>query len=269
LKEHDIEVPMLQEMTVLANRRLPENAIDLGGVFALWQKLGRGQYDQMHDREFLRDRLKQTLAAETPRDVTADIQGRSIVLSRASKRDRVPGVWIQGRNKAAKVAIVIDSNGSSAAMESDVVKQLAGDGRTVLLLDAFQTGAAKAPRPGDAAVGPVPKIDEDDEEVRADAAAGYGKFLTFNVSVDAARVQDILTAIAYANKSGREVEVFASGDAALWATFAAAVSDIPVSLHVDNIPEASSNSDFVRHFNVPGILRAGGLPVARELADRH
>jgi hypothetical protein len=77
-----------------------------------------------------------------------------------------------------------------------------------------------------------------------------------------------VTAIAYAKKSA-DVEVFAGGDAALWATFAAAVSDIPISLHLDNVPEVNSNSDYVQHFNVPGILRAGGLKVAQELANGH
>jgi len=207
---------------------------------------------------------------ETPRDVVADINGPSIVLSRTSKKDRVPGAWIKGKNKAARVAIVVDPNGSSAAMETEIVKRLAGEGRTALLLDAFQTGAARAPRSGDLAVEPMPKLGEDaDEEARADAAAGFGKFLTFNVSVDAARVQDILTAIAHAHQSDVGVDLYASGDAALWATFAAAVSDIPVSLHLGNIPEVNSNSDYVRHFNVPGILRAGGLQVARNLADQH
>jgi dienelactone hydrolase len=266
LKEHDIEIPMVQEMTVLSNRKLAENALDLAGLFALWQKLAQEQNEQMHDREFLRDQLRQTLAVEAPRDVVADLNQRSIVLSRASKKDRVPGIWIEGKDKAAKVAIVVDVGGSAAAMESDLVKRLAGEGRTVVLLDVFQTGAAKAPRSGDAAVGPMPRLGEDaDEEVRADAAAGYGKFLTFNVSVDAARVQDILTAIAYAQRGRAGVELYANGDAALWATFAAAVSEVPVTLHADNVPEMNSSSDYVRHFNVPGILRAGGLPVAREL----
>jgi hypothetical protein len=149
------------------------------------------------------------------------------------------------------------------------VKLLQNEGRTMLLLDVFQTRTAKAPRVGDAAVGSVPKPVDDDEEAQADAAAGYGKFLTFNVSVDAARVQDILTAIAYATKSGSGVEVFASGDAALWAAFAAAVSDIPVALHLENVPELNSNSDYVRHFNVAGILRAGGLKLAQQLANGH
>lgn len=267
LQEHDIEVPMLQEMTVLSNRTLPENALDLDGVSALWQRRAQDQNQGIHDRGFLRDRLRQTLAVEIPRDVIADVHGRSIVLSRASKHDRVPGAYIQGKMKSGKVAIVIDPDGSPAALQSEGTKRLEREGRTVLLPDLFQTGAAKAPRPGDPAAGPVPALDGNaDEEQRADAAAGFSKFLTFNLSVDAARVQDILTAIAWANTSGSGVELYATGDAALWAAFAAAVSDTSVDLHLANLPEVHSNSDYVRHFNVPGILRAGGLPVARELA---
>ena len=270
LKEHDIDIPMLQDLSVLSNRKLPDNALDLQGVFALWQKRAENQDLSIHDRGFQRDRLRQTLSVENPRDVIADVQGRSIVLSRAAKHDRVPGAYIQGKEKSGKVAIVIDPDGSAAALSSGTAKRLEADGRTLLLPDLFQTGAAKASRPGDAAVGtvPAPAGDADDEQ-RADAAAGYSKFLTFNLSVDAARVQDILTAIAYANGSGLGVELYATGDAALWAAFAAALSDVPVDLHLDNLPELRSNSDYVRHFNVPGILRAGGLPLARQLAAQH
>ncbi|HEY3627695.1 MAG TPA: hypothetical protein VGL00_15495 [Terracidiphilus sp.] len=269
LTEHDIEAPMLQELSVLSNRTLPAGALDLDGVFALWQKMAQDQNRQTEDREFLRKRLVQTLAVETPRDVAAEVKGRTIVLSRAGKKDRVPGVWIEGSKKDGPIAIVVDPGGSSAALQSEVAKRLEDEGRSVLLPDVFQTGAARAARPGDAGVGPVLKVkDNDDEEDRADAAAGFGKFLTFNVSVDAARVQDILTAIAYANRSNRGVELYATGDAALWATFATAVSEIPVSLRLDAVPEVNSNSDYVRHFNVAGILRAGGLETARTLGRR-
>jgi dienelactone hydrolase len=269
LTEHDIEVPMVQEMSVLSNRTLPGNALDLEGIFSGWQKMAQSQNEQLEDREFLHNRLRRTLAVETPEDVIADVKGRSIVLSRPSKRDRVPGIWADGKKKTGPIAIVVSPDGSSAAIESDVAKSLEREGRTVFAPDVFQTGAAKATRPGDAAVGPVSTKDSGDEEERADASAGYGKFLTFNVSIGAARVQDILTAIAYASKKNPSVELYASGDAALWATFAAAVSKTPVSLHLTDIPQLNSNSDFARHFNVPGILRAGGLPVARALAEQH
>jgi dienelactone hydrolase len=264
LSEHDISIPMAQEMEVLSNRSLPAGALDLNGVFRMWQERAQAQNDQIEDRAFLRERLRQTLAVETPQDVVSEIKGRSIVLSRASKHDRVAGIWIDGKGETA---IVIDSGGSALALASDVFKRLNRTGRPILLIDAFQTGAAKATRAGDAAVAPLPKIgDNADEEESADAAAGYGKFLTFNVSVDAARVQDIVTAVAYASRRGENVDVFASGDATVWATFAAAVSNVPMSLHLEMVPALASNADYVRHFNVAGILRAGGLSTARALA---
>lgn len=264
LIESDISVPMLQNLLVLSDRTLPTGALNLGGVFGLWKKLAQAQNQQVQDPKFLRDRLRQALAIEIPGDVIADVHGRSIVLSRASKRDRVPGLWIAGMGKPA---IVVNTNGSSAALETDTVKELEKAGRPILLLDVFQTGIAKATRAGDIAVEPASKLADDaDEEASADAAAGFPKFLTFNVSVDAARVQDIVTAIAYAMRSSQEVEVFASGDAALWATFAAAVSDVAVTLHVNDIPRMITDADYLRHFNVPGIRRAGGLETANKLA---
>jgi hypothetical protein len=71
----------------------------------------------------------------------------------------------------------------------------------------------------------------------------------------------------YASGNGRAVEIYARGDAALWATFAAAVSRTPVSLHLEEQPKMTTDVDYLMHFNVPGILRAGGLPVAERLAN--
>jgi hypothetical protein len=75
--------------------------------------------------------------------VIADLHGQSIVLSRPSRQDRVPGIWIPGNGKTA---IVVDPNGSAAALDSSLVNRLRKEHRPILLLDAFQTGAAKAPR---------------------------------------------------------------------------------------------------------------------------
>jgi len=265
LAEHDITVPMLQDMAALTNRALPTNAVDLNGLFNSWQRISQAQNKQIQDHAFLRDRLRQTLAVEAVQDVIADKDGQSIVLGRASKQDRVSGIWIEGRGK---VAIVVDPKGSAAALKSGVVDRLRKDGRPILLLDVFQTGAAKGPRDGDSTNGSMPKLAADaGEEERANAIAGDPKFLTFNVSADGARVQDIITAIAYASRSNRDVEVFATDDAALWSIFAAAVSTVPVSLHLENVPTLASNADYIQYFNVAGILRAGGVLTARELAN--
>jgi hypothetical protein len=88
------------------------------------------------------------------------------------------------------------------------------------------------------------------------------------VSDDAARVQDIVTAIAYAHRTSPHIDLYARGDAALWATFAAAVSATPVTLHLNDEPRMATDDDYLIHFDVPGILRAGGLPVAEQLAKR-
>jgi len=265
LIEHDISVPPLQDMMALSNHTLPANALDFDGVIRLWQEQAQAQNDKVEDRTFLRERLRQTLAVEIPQDVIAERNGASIVLSRSGKNDRVPGIWIAG---SGELAIVIDPKGSTSALESDVVKRLRTEGRPELLLDVFQTGAAKAPRAGDYAMGPPPKLADDaDDEERADAAAGYPKFLTFNVSDDAARVQDVLTAISWSSRKSENVDLFATGDAALWSEFALAVSPVPVTLHLENVPQLTSDADYLEHFNVPGILRAGGLTVAEKLVS--
>lgn len=265
LHESGIAVPMLQQLTVLSNRTLPAGAISLNQLFQLWKTLAQAQNNQAADSTFLRERLRQTLDVEIPDEVIAEVHGQSIVLSRASRHDRVPGVWIEGKGKPA---IVLDPDGSNAALQSTQVKDLRRNGRPILLLDVFQSGAAKSPRPGDPSVQPLPNLPVDaDEEQLADDAAGYPKFLTFNVSVDAARVQDIVTALSYASKSRQRVDVFARGDAGVWATFAAAVSDLPADLHVENLPALTSDDDYLLHFNVAGILRAGGLNTAKKLLN--
>lgn len=244
LTEHDISVPMLQEMMALLNRTLPVNALDSNGVFREWQEIAQAQNSQIQDVAFLRDRLRRTLTVEVPENVIAERHGRSIVLSRPSEKDRVPGIWIPG---TGKIAIVVDPNGSTAALGTDIVKRLRKERRPLLLLDVFQTGAAKSPR---------------------DEKAPH--FLTFNVSDDAARVQDIVTAVAYVNKtskSSKDVDIFATGDAGIWSTFAAAVSTNPVSLHSENVPKLTSDADYLAHFNVPGIQRAGGVAIAERLME--
>ena len=267
LIEHDISVPVLQDMLVLSNRILPADALSLESLFHAWEQMAQAQTESIADKAFLRDRMRQTLAVEIPQKTLADIDGRSIILSRAEKSDRVPGILIPG---SGPPAIVVDANGSVAALKSTMTEELQKEGRAILLLDVFQTGAAKATRIGDAALGFAPKVADDaDDEARADAQAGGAKFLTFNIPVGSARIQDIVTAIVYSSRSGGTVDVFASGDAAVWAIFAAAVSSCPVSLHLEDVPRLKSNADYLEHFNVPGILRAGGEAVAEKLANSH
>ncbi|MDR3791906.1 MAG: hypothetical protein P4L03_00865 [Terracidiphilus sp.] len=266
LTEHNIQVPMLQEMMALSNRTLPPNALDLDGLFNEWRSMAEAQNKQPQDPTFLRERLRHTLAVENPEDVIAAIDGQKIVLTRAGREDRVPGIWIPGKGP---IAIVIDPAGSEAALNDPDVARLRKQHRPILLIDAFQTGAAKAPRDRDDSMATIPPDTSDNAaiEQRANAAAGGPKFLTYNVTDDQARVQDILTAIAWAHTRSPQIEVYSTGVAGVWTTYAAAVSTIPATLHLKATPAMETDDDYLENFNVPGILRAGGLRVAQQLAS--
>jgi dienelactone hydrolase len=256
LLEHDVAAPMLGKTSVLWGRTLPANALDLPGLFDEWKQAATAQNATLGEPAFLRERLRRVLAVENPAAVHAEAAGGRVVITRGAG-DRVAGVLTAGKGA---VALLLDAGGSAVALKGEMAAQLRKQKRAVLAIDAFQTGAAKAPRDR-----------EDHPAVPEDTSVGGGpRFLTFNVTDDQARVQDVLTAIAYAAESskGKPVEIYARGDAAVWATIAAAVSKTPVRLHLDELPTLGSDADYVQHFNVPGVLRAGGLETARRLADR-
>ena len=205
LKEQNIEVPMLQEMLALSNRTLPPGALDLSGLFNEWRAMAAKQNGKMLDAKPLRGRLRQTLGVENPTGVIAETSRHSIALSRPAWADRVPGIWIDGKGEPA---IVIDPEGASAALHGQVVAHLRKLQRPLLLLDVFQTGAARAPR--DRADHPPITVEnaKDESQINREADDKGGlKSLTYNLSDDAARVQDILTAISYLYARSPRIEI--------------------------------------------------------------
>ena len=72
------------------------------------------------------------------------IDGERIVLSRKGAGDRIPGIWIRGQQSPP--AVVVHPDGADAARKTPEVAELLKAKRAVLLIDAFQTGSAKAPR---------------------------------------------------------------------------------------------------------------------------
>jgi len=231
LKERGIQMEKLQDMLVLHNRSLPANALTFQGVFAEWIRLAK---DQTAD---LRQRLTSALAAEWPAQVLSEGSGERLVLGRPGIGDRIPAIWIKGSNPPA---LVVHPDGADAARRDPAVASLLKSGRAVLLIEAFQTGTAVAPRNRDAKM-----------------------FLTFNKSDDANRVQDILTALAWLNQP--KTQLLGLGKAAIWCEFAAAVSPVPVNLQADLSGFHGTDEEFARDFFVPGIQRAGGLGAAQTL----
>lgn len=231
LKERDIRPEKLQDMLVLHNRKLPDNAISFAQLFEEWTRLSQEQTSDF------RQRLTAALAAEWPSQVLSESTGERIVLGRPGQGDRIPGIWIKGTNPPA---LVIHPDGAEAARKDPSVVRLIQAGRAVLLIDAFQTGSAVAPR---------------DRSVKM--------FLTFNKSDDANRVQDILTALTWLKQP--KTQLIGLGKAAIWSAFAAAVSPVAVDLQADLSNFQGTDEEFAKNFFVPGIQRAGGLRAARML----
>src|SRR6266851_848898 len=130
--------------------------------------------------------------------------------------------------------------------KNPVTEELIRARKPVLILTAFQTGDAVAPRD-----------------------RGAQHFLTFNRSDDANRVQDILTALAYLKQEGAQnLRVVGIGKAAIWGLFAAAVAPVPVTADGNLNGFAGTDQEFIDQFFVPGIQRAGGLEAARRSLNK-
>ncbi len=240
--ERNPRIERLPDMLALHNRTLPPGALDYDGLFRQWKAAAQRQSSSASADE-LRLWLATALGAEWPAEVASDTRPDTgeIVLSRAGRGDRVPGLWLPGDQRAA---LVVHPEGARQARETPAVAELKRTGRTVLLIDAFQTGAAVAPR---------------------NRAHRY--FFTFNRSDDACRVQDILTALRMLQAKGfRDLRLIGLGKAAVWATFAAAVAPLEVRLTADLAGFQGRDEDFIDRFFVPGIQRAGGLSAAAKLA---
>jgi dienelactone hydrolase len=241
--EKRIRQEKLQDMMVFSGRALPSNAVTYEKLFEHWVRAAKKQNDSTVNPKDLRERLAAALATQWPTAVEQESAGERIVLTRPGVGDRVPGVLLKGKQGAT---LVVHPDGAEAARKSAQATEAAGAGRTLLAIDAFQTGSAVAPRDG-----------------------SHQYFLTFNRSDDANRVQDILTAIAYLRQSGQsDISVIGIGKAAVWATFAAALSEIPVQLRAPLGSFKGDDQDFIDKFFVPGIQRAGGLRAAEILISK-
>ncbi|MCX6630435.1 MAG: hypothetical protein NTW28_22700 [Candidatus Solibacter sp.] len=114
----------------------------------------------------------------------------------------------------------------------------------MLLADVFQAGAAKAAR-----------------------NRSHKFFLTYNRTDNAARVQDILTALRFLNvQPGAGIDLIGIDAAGLWTLFAAAAAPLDLHLYADLAEFHGNDEEFQQSFFIPGIQRAGGLKTALRLA---
>jgi hypothetical protein len=202
-------------------------------------------------REAFGERLTYSLLAFRPTSTDlisekkeAVPMGERLLIGRSGKGDRIPAVWLApGRvNPDIAPTLVVHPGGVAWALESPLVKTLVSRGGIVMSLDAFQTGAAVAPR---------------DTSNRA--------YLHFNQTNDANRVQDILTALEYLrNRSTVEtVNLVGVDHGGVWSYFARALAGKGVNLVADLAQfAADTDAEFISKLFIPGLRKAGDFRAA-------
>ncbi len=236
-KERGVTVEKLQDMLVWHGRALPAHAKDFKGVFEEWKAISRRQSAAAAITDIKRS-LAQALGMTS--EIAVSDQGSVLLHGDGAE---TPFKFVEGKSPAV---LLLDPAGIAGAEKSAAYAKLKTDGRAILMIDAFQTGTAAAPRD-----------------------RSHRHFLTFNRSDDAARTADAAAALAWlSKKKPGPLEVAAAGNARYWALFAAAAGRTPVKLAFDATGLAGTEDVLAKDFFVPGLLRAGGVEAARRLAAK-
>jgi dienelactone hydrolase len=177
-----------------------------------------------------------------------DYTSTKLTLGRTGRGDRVPVTLITPRRDTLRTMIVLAyPDGRAAYLNADgsprgLARKLLDKNLAVLLVDAFLTGES-----ADAA---------------ADKKRDYAKefFTTYNRTDVQERVQDLVTACAFAqsHSKGRSVVLCGFGRAGLWAMLAAPAADAVVADCAQF--DATSDQSFLAHdIFSPGLRKLGGF----------
>jgi hypothetical protein len=233
VKESGVRIETLADMMAWHAEARPRGALDLAELFASWRDAARAQAEATSDVAVLRERIAAATAAEWPAAVDRDAGG---VLSRRGVGDRV-ATW--SRAGKGVPLVVVHPEGLEAGRALPEVQAAVKLGRPVVVLEAFQTGGSVAPR-----------------------SRGHNHFLTFNVSDDQARIQDVVTTVRWMQgaSSSTRVDVLGAGHARYWAALAAVVAPAGQVRVVGGAGDLAGDDDSLAQWAfVPGLQRVGGM----------
>lgn len=257
----------------------PRGRLDEEGLTKHLIKSARKRLDALRPRDEqglrrLRDTLgvalQRALAAEypSPETVTADTRehatlaegtARRLILARKGHGDAVPALLLQPAAQTKEEAgagdfavLLVHARGKAAVADlatgrlSRLARACLRRGAPVLTLDCFGTGESPAPWPD-------PRL----------------QFLdTYNRTLTANRVQDLLTGLAFLRGLGPKARValVGCGQAGLWAMLAAGLA-APDALVADAAHfDPQDDEAFLKHLYVPSLRSAGDLEAACALA---
>ncbi len=203
------------------------------------------------------------LSAETPENVSVQVQGRSagsdymatrMLLSRSGKNDWIPAIWYQPVNGSKTATLVVSSLGKAALVSPDraepvsLVKTLLEKGQNVLAIDVFKTGE---------------HILQEGAKTQRDESFRY--FTTFNRTDTQERIQDILTALSFLKnqQAMKKINLVGADEAGPWTILASAVADELIDQVIAYGVNLNHNEDSeALKLFVPGLSRIGGVQTA-------
>lgn len=269
-------------LAVTADNR-PEVWIDEEGLTDVWIDRARKQLKKMKpsDARSLR-RFRQVMSAGfrsiigSPNAADGDLVATRLGMHRSGTctvrtgfigwrkgGDRVPFTEFRPSGTLRGTVLVVHPDGVSALTQDSgrdpgpLVQHLLGKGLLVLSADVFLTGLAD----GEPA---------DNEPADRETASGeHAYFSTYNRTVTANRVQDILTAVAWLRRTGgvAAVSLVGIGAAGPWCLLACGLSP-----HVDRAVidadrfDTDSDAAYESKLFIPVLRRLGGLSAAAALA---
>lgn len=233
------------EMTADRQQLLAKSWPTTKAAFTRW----RGQWAPI---------FQASLALDTPARVLAELgsaeQGvgctiQPLHLGRPGVGDRVPGVLLTpAAAKPARTVLLVGDQGAAAALglaagrPAALPQALLDQGAAVLAIDCLGLGSAARP--------PAPDTKF---------------FTTYNRVVEAERVQDIVTALAWLRSQGGRVDLVGTGQAGLWCLLARALTPAD-SCAVDLANFTGTDQAFAERLPIPLIRAAGDLRAALTLA---
>jgi hypothetical protein len=188
-------------------------------------------------------------AAETRKIGNYAIQ--TLAIGRANRGDRVPVAMITpAKDRLRTVVVLAHPDGKAAYLDADgavkgLAKEFLQNEQSVILLDLFLTG---------------------DSEAAAARKHTANYFTTYNRTDAQERVQDLITACAFAqtHAKGRKVVLCGEGRAGLYAMLAAPAADAVIA-DADALDYSSDSALMSQDLFIPGLRRMGGFAAALSL----
>jgi dienelactone hydrolase len=264
-------------LLVWPDKKLPADALTEGELIAQMIERSQGQWRSLQPsdkrsleeyRKLLFPAWRHTLQVELPeRGVLVEAgevknleEGTlsRLHVGRAERGDRIPAVLLTPpQDEYAFVVVLADPEGKRAYLEGGstpkgLARQLLDRHHSVLLLDTFLTG----------------EMANDSARQARNPFSNF--FCTYNRTEVQERVQDLITACAFAHRheKGRRVALYGAGRAGLWAMLAAPAADVVVA-DCDALDLSRDDAIMGQDLFVPGLRKMGGFEGAASLAAPH